>query len=216
MKSYPTRCGARAGFERGEFAIGDTIEANGERLLAVRLRSGIVGWEKAPEGAGWDRAGAVDVIAAPPTQAMRANDGKPDLAYLLSFAGFDHRCWAGQYADAVAILGQWYRGELDSVAAAVDAFADACDETWPELLACVSMFGAQKYARGNYLLGRGLHDTCASLLRHVYKVEVCCEHIDSESQIEHDGHIMWNVLFLLHCASTEIGVDDRLRPPAPK
>ncbi len=146
-------------------------------------------------------------------QAMRFNEGKPELAYLLSFEGGIEAAFSYTgYEDALGLLGEWYRGK-ESIGFAVQEILSLLRSDWPELLALTSMKGAKKYARGNYLLGRGYHDTCNSLLRHMYAKYVRGEEIDPELGIDHDGPIAWGLLFLKHCVLTMPQFDDRLRAP---
>lgn len=150
--------------------------------------------------------------------AMRSNQGKPQLSYLLTFP--DEPClWAGPLEGSVLKLGRWYRGELADVP--VDDFwdelngvvaYDAGSEPLPVLVARVAEYGADKYDRGNYLHGRSWSDTCDSLLRHVLALAEG-EDIDPESGVHHAGHIMWNVLFLAYCVRHRPDCDDRVRAP---
>lgn len=144
------------------------------------------------------------------TEAMRANSGKPKLSYLLSFKDGIAQLlptdgWYG--------ISRWYRGDGTLLADPVRLLLAGLPDDWPDQMARVCDFGAQKYARGNYLLGRAWSDTCDSLLRHAL-AERNGEEKDAESGIFHYGHIAWNLLYLLHCVETGIGTDDRLRPPA--
>jgi hypothetical protein len=169
-------------------------------------------------------------LAAPENdgRAMRFNNSKSDLAYFLSFDGGPEILFPedSDFHEAAVALGEWYRfdscdGEESErlLQEAIDAFfvdcdcEDLCNDDWPEQFAAVCQFGAKKYARGNYLKGRGLHDTCNSLLRHMLQMDRG-EEIDSDSKCQHFGHIVWNVMFLRHCYRTfGAKFDDRLRAP---
>ena len=147
--------------------------------------------------------------------AMRANTGKPELAYVLSFKGAVELMFAGsRFERGLGMLSAWYRGETDDLRPAALEIVRNLRIDWPELQARTSEKGAIKYARGNYLKGRGWHDTCNSLLRHLDRIERHGEELDPELGISHDGPIAWNVSFLLHCVLTMPERDDRLRAPA--
>ena len=168
---------------------------------------------------------AADVFVSP-HQAMRFNNSKSDLAYLLTFDGGIEMLLApfdggldsdglSEFREALEGLSHWYRSGLGASCAltsACEKLIEALDDTWPEDMAAVCVFGAKKYARGNYLAGRGWHDTCNSLLRHV--LELLRGHeLDAESGCKHVGHIAWNVCFLLHCVRHMPLHDDRVKPP---
>ena len=151
-----------------------------------------------------------------PAEAMRFNTGKPKLSYLLTFQG--------QHSDDIALnnLAQWYRGELntrDLTEIVRDAIQDLDSD--PDFKPCeameqqalVSMFGEQKYARGNYLLGRNWSDTIDSLMRHRLKRTIRGEEFDDDSKLKHIGHERWNWCYLLHCVLTMPERDDRIRAP---
>jgi hypothetical protein len=143
-------------------------------------------------------------------QSMRFNTDKPQMSYLLSFAGGVELLFP-----ELDELGRWYRSGVGAsclLVGACEAILETLNENWPEQLAKVAMFGEKKYARGNYLKGRGWSDTCDSLLRHM-DLKRKGQEIDDDSKIEHDGHIAWNVLFLLHCVNTMPERDDRIRAP---
>lgn len=180
------------------------------------------------------RAPAPAPAPAPPAndnadgQAMRFNNSKSDLAYFLTFDGGVDILFPedSDFHEAAVALGEWYRfdscdGEESErlLQEAIDAFfdecdcEDKCDNDWPEQFAAVCQFGAKKYTPGNYLKGRGLHDTCNSLLRHMLQMDRG-EEIDPESGCQHFGHIAWNLAFLRHCYRTfGAKFDDRIRAP---
>jgi hypothetical protein len=147
--------------------------------------------------------------------ALRNNEGKPDLAYLLTLRGGVEAAF-GESLLMVGLseLGRWYRGEEGSLRTAILYILCELEPHWPEELARVSSYGASKYARGNYLAGMGLHVICSCLLRHVRKWNLG-EVDDQESGVSHIGHIAWNALYLLHC-STIPELDDRVRAPEAK
>lgn len=145
--------------------------------------------------------------------AERANTDKPVLSYLLTFKGGIEEVFIGTpYLKGVSLLGVWYRGESGvCLYLAIKELLSVLDPSWPELLCRVSVFGADKYARGNYLKGRPWSDTCDSLLRHLRAMKKKPQ--DRESKILHDGHVAWNLLFLKHCVLAMPQLDDRVRPP---
>jgi hypothetical protein len=145
---------------------------------------------------------------------MRFNEGKPKLSYLLSFEGGIEAAFVGSaWENGLSILGQWYRGNEERLSDAIYTLISILDPSWREDLARVSEFGAQKYARGNYLKGRSWSDTIDSLLRHISLFDLEGEDLDRDSKLPHHGHIAWNLLFLQHCVLTMPQFDDRLRAP---
>lgn len=55
--------------------------------------------------------------------------------------------------------------------------------------------GKEKYGRGNWQLGLDKMEICESLLRHVFAY-LSGEIVDSESGIQHTGHMLANAMFL--------------------
>lgn len=150
-------------------------------------------------------------------QAARANHSKSDLAYVLTFAGGVELFLVGHeesnWYHGLDELAEWYQsGQVMTcrLASAAEELIGQLSEDWPEAFAAVCQFGAKKYARGNYLKGRGWHDTCNSLLRHIRAVERG-EVVDPESGCPHEGHIAWNIMFLVHCVRTMPQFDDRVK-----
>lgn len=149
-------------------------------------------------------------------EATRYSGGKPQLSYLLTFVGasgcMEQR---SRLSDVVCRLGRWYRGEEGpcGLRDSLRSLLGRLGHDWPVELAHVAAFGARKYARGNYLLGRPWSETCDSLLRHLRALEDGVA-LDAESGLSHVGHAAWNALYLLHCVNTMPEFDDRIRPPA--
>lgn len=172
-------------------------------------------------------------VPQPGKLADRSNAGKPQLGYLLTFT-LGWLSFAGTvWEDWVRDFAEWYRTDfespdeaLDILAPIVDRGLHLCGPDWPLRLAEVSMFGASKYARGNYLRGMKWSVAVDSLMRHVW---LMCQgesrdggdHLEMDearragfSGIAHGGHIAWNLQMLAHCVAQFPELDDRLRPPA--
>lgn len=156
-----------------------------------------------------------DAVPQGAGQAMRANTGKPQLSYLLSFKnGVEFAFSDSSHYESLVTLGTWYRGEESDrkLYNACSEILDQLDDRWPLLLCQVSEFGANKYARGNYLKGMNWSRILDSLLRHILQA-AGGEELDQDSGLSHDGHIAWNVQYLLHCVECFPELDDRLRAP---
>lgn len=199
----------------------DNCGNDGDEDPLVTLE-GVTHLDGTPEGFNSRRFELCVSTAPAADQAMRFNNSKSDLAYFLTFDGGVEMLFpeGSAFREGAIELGEWYRLDTcDGTLAdeyydlASQVILSALDSTWPEDMAEVCQFGAKKYARGNYLKGRGLHDTCNSLLRHMLQMERG-EKIDSDSQCAHDGHIAWNLAFLRHCYRTmKATMDDRIRAP---
>lgn len=154
--------------------------------------------------------------------ALRANTGKPELSYLLSFVGgIDFAFGESAFYGALLLLQEWYRAEsardvdgMDRLYEAAHCLLHECGEDWPEQLAKVSKYGASKYARGNFLAGMSWSTVLDCTLRHIRKIDRG-EEIDPESGCSHRGAVAWNVCYLVHCVEMFPEHDDRLRAPVP-
>lgn len=154
--------------------------------------------------------------AAPPASsapvAMRHNSGKPQLSYLLAFKGGIEALFGVTLAEKTGLssLARWYQGGgAEDLALAIDEMLLFLEKGWESDMAAVCAFGEQKYARGNFLKGRSVSDSCDSLIRHLIALVLRGEKVDPESGKPHRGHIAWNILFIGHCAEEE-RFDDRL------
>ncbi len=146
----------------------------------------------------------------PEGACLRNNAGKPELCYLLSF---EYAYLLGAYPVYLHTLAAWYQGDEDvAVQDGLLPILQRLPGDYWEDLCRVSMFGARKYTRGNYLKGSPWSSIVNSLLRHVFALERG-EEIDPESGLPHAGHIAWNCAFLLHCVTNFPEYDDRLRAP---
>lgn len=74
----------------------------------------------------------------------------------------------------------------------------------------VSGFGAQKYARYNYLKGYSWSLSFDALQRHLLRFW-SGEDLDPESGLPHLGHAAWHCLALLSFLRRDLGVDDRFK-----
>ncbi len=72
-------------------------------------------------------------------------------------------------------------------------------------------YGAKKYAAHNWAKGQPMSVALASLKRHVLAM-MDGEVLDSESQCEHWGHIVCNIIFVHHFDSYHPNMDDRPPP----
>jgi hypothetical protein len=68
--------------------------------------------------------------------------------------------------------------------------------------------GASKYAPYNWAKGMPVTEVSESLLRHMFAY-LDGENLDSESKIEHLGHVMCNCMFLIHIMREKPEFDDR-------
>lgn len=68
--------------------------------------------------------------------------------------------------------------------------------------------GAEKYAPYNWTKGMPVTEVSESLLRHMFAF-LEGEDFDKESKIEHLGHVMCNVMFLIHIMREKPEFDDR-------
>ena len=74
----------------------------------------------------------------------------------------------------------------------------------------VLMFGAEKYAPFNWTKGLKYTEICESLLRHTHAF-LEGEDNDSESKLEHVGHILCNAMFLSYMFLFMKNMDDRYK-----
>lgn len=72
----------------------------------------------------------------------------------------------------------------------------------------VLMFGAQKYDSWNWSKGLKYTEVCESLQRHLNSF-IQGEDNDSESKLEHVGHILCNAMFLSYMFLFRKDMDDR-------
>ena len=75
-------------------------------------------------------------------------------------------------------------------------------------VASVLEYGANKYARSNFLKGLPYTEVVDSLLRHL-EAFVSGENVDPESRLHHANHIACNALFLAQFVVTHTEFDDR-------
>lgn len=81
-----------------------------------------------------------------------------------------------------------------------------------ELYSRVCMFGAKKYARGNFRKGAGVCSYADSALRHLMRI-LAGEDTDPESGLPHIGHALWNIVQMFEIQvrpDAWAGRDDRL------
>ncbi len=89
-----------------------------------------------------------------------------------------------------------------------DALAEVC---------LVCMQGAEKYERGNYLLGQSYSELLSASKRHEMKFgSPIYPDFDSESGRHHIAHAIWNLVQLLQAELNPMQgtVDDRLMAPS--
>ena len=75
-------------------------------------------------------------------------------------------------------------------------------------LAKVAGFGAQKYARGNYLKGYAWSLSFDAMMRHMLAFQMG-ETNDPESGLPHTAHAAWHALALTAFVQRSLGTDDR-------
>lgn len=148
----------------------------------------------------------------PEGACLRYNTGKVELCYLLSFDG---TCDLGLLPDSCRELARWYQGEPTFMMPGLMRILDTLPGDHWRTLCEVSMAGARKYTRGNYLKGSPWSSICNSLLRHLMAIEEGHERDDCDggTGLPHAGHVAWNCAFLLHCVRHFPEHDDRLRAP---
>lgn len=77
-----------------------------------------------------------------------------------------------------------------------------------EIIRCFE-YGAQKYARGNFLQGMEYSRILNSLLRHTHQF-AAGQDLDPESNLPHLAHMGCNVYMLLTYQLHNLGTDNRL------
>ena len=71
-------------------------------------------------------------------------------------------------------------------------------------------FGATKYSAHNWKKGLSWIEICESMLRHIYAF-MDGEDLDSDSNLEHIGHIQCNAMFLSYMFRMRKDLDDRYK-----
>ena len=82
------------------------------------------------------------------------------------------------------------------------------DWKYLEPMVRVLEMGAEKYAPYNWKKGMPITEVSESLLRHMFSF-LNGEDIDSESKVNHLGHVMVNAMFLLYILDQKPEYDDR-------
>lgn len=138
-------------------------------------------------------------------RAARANEGKPELTYLLDMLeALDYAQGLPQEFTELAYgVRAFIRGESD-LKGALPVEIDYTE------LAKVFMFGAKKYKRGDWLKGRPYMDTLDSAMRHLFKHYILGETHDDESGCHHMAHYCWNILAVIQYDLMQLPeLDDR-------
>lgn len=156
-----------------------------------------------------------------PAEALRYQEGKPQLDYLFTYEGGVEAalCVDHPYFGTLKALAVLYRhpaqcGLRDAVNDVIDALhADALDagRTLAFDIADTCQRGAAKYAVGNYLKGGSWRQYYRGALSHALAL-ARGEEVDAEG-FSHHGNFDWNVLMACHSATTGLGTDDRIRAP---
>lgn len=153
--------------------------------------------------------GVGDIGSTQKGSAARYNGGKPDMSLIPldilvdSFHGID------QYAEvkaAVRCVGLFQMGgDADNLHTATRLLHDY----WGDC-ANVFTYGKEKYAAWNWAKGMDWSIPIACIGRHFEKIALG-EWLDNESGHPHIGHIMCNIVMLIHYTRTYLEGDDRIK-----
>lgn len=149
----------------------------------------------------WSRGGQVgDVTSDARGSGARYNAGKPRLD-LIPVRIID--AWLNAPTDDSAFvetLDRWQRREAPAAELLAHFnYEDLCEA------ARVFEYGAQKYAAWNWAKGMAWSVPVGCILRHALADEV----LDEESGLPHWGHMLCNVIMLVHFEETYPEGDDR-------
>lgn len=154
--------------------------------------------------------------------AIRHNKGKPKLAFLLDFRSVDIVPLLCPDEDPIvrmlfSALQEGYASgyvKLDNLITAIRCYLGTHHNgnlSSVELLAevnAVSVFGRKKYAPRNWQKGMPVSSIYDSALRHCIALGRW-EVVDSESQLPHIGHFLWNCWAANWMAENRPEWDDR-------
>ena len=168
-------------------------------------------WAELAKPIGTARLGIGDVNSDKPGSGARYNAGKMpiELVPVWIIAKYEREQFEGELTPALEealevldVLGDWQR----RMASARDVLA-VMDDPWADC-AAVFDYGAQKYARNNWLKGMPWSVPMACAVRHAIAI-LRGEENDAESGLPHRGHLACNLVMLCQFEITYGQGDDR-------